>query len=114
MDSNTSTLMLAAILTALACVPAGAQQTTGTPGSPGATTIDGRYLPSPLQPFRGQIDPNAAQSKPYWSALTAPPKGAPNVLAKLTSKAPPEIAPPETAAAASVTEQLCSKSLFFS
>ena len=28
--------------------PAMAQQTTGTPGSPGATTtIDGRYLPGP-------------------------------------------------------------------
>jgi arylsulfatase A-like enzyme len=85
MGRNTNTLMLAAILTALACAPAGAQQATGTPGSPGATTtIDGRYLPSPPQPFRGQIDPNAAQSKPYWSALTVPPKGAPNILLIMT------------------------------
>ena len=38
MGSNLSTLMLAAIVTALACAPAGAQQTTGVPGSPGATT----------------------------------------------------------------------------
>jgi len=31
-----------------------AQQTTGVPGSPDATTtIDGRYIPSPPQPFRG-------------------------------------------------------------
>ena len=44
-----------------------AQQTTGTPGSPGATTtIDGRYLPAPPQKFEGDINVNAAQSKPYW------------------------------------------------
>jgi hypothetical protein len=62
-----------------------AQQITGVPGSPGATTtIDGRYLPNPPQPFRGEISPNAAQSKPYWSALTVPPKGAPNVLLIMT------------------------------
>ncbi len=36
----------------IACLPAGAQQTTGVPGSPDATTtIDGRYLPAPPQPF---------------------------------------------------------------
>jgi len=34
--------------------PASAQQVTGTPGSPGAsTTIDGRYLPPPPQNFIG-------------------------------------------------------------
>ncbi|MGY4502369.1 hypothetical protein ACVWYH_006326 [Bradyrhizobium sp. GM24.11] len=45
------------------------QQVTGAPGSPGATTtIDGRYLPNPSQPFRGEINPNAEQSKPYWPA----------------------------------------------
>jgi hypothetical protein len=62
-----------------------AQQTTGTPGSPGATTtIDGRYLPNPPQPFRGEISPNAAQSKPYWPARVVPPKGAPNILLIMT------------------------------
>jgi sulfatase-like protein len=62
-----------------------AQQMTGTPGSPGATTtIDGRYLPPPPQPFGGEITPNAAQSKPYWPALTVPPKGVPNVLLIMT------------------------------
>ena len=41
----------------IACLPAGAQQTTGTPGSPNATTtIDGRYLPPPPQPFQGDIN----------------------------------------------------------
>ena len=35
-----------AVLLALACISALAQQVTGTPGSPGApTTIDGKQLP---------------------------------------------------------------------
>ena len=58
--------------------PAMAQQTTGTPGSPGATTtIDGRYLPAPPQKFEGDINVNAAQSKPYWPARTVPPQARP-------------------------------------
>ena len=62
-----------------------AQQVTGTPGSPGATTtIDGRYLPPPPQPFEGEINPNAAQSMPSWPALVVPPKGAPNILLIMT------------------------------
>ena len=65
--------------------PAMAQQTTGTPGSPGATTtIDGRYLPAPPQKFEGDINVNAAQSKPYWPARAVPPQGAPNVLLIMT------------------------------
>src|SRR6266496_1624115 len=69
----------------MAVTPAFAQVITDTPGSPGATTtIDGRYLPNPPQVFRGQIDPNAAQSKPSWPALIVPPKGAPNVLLIMT------------------------------
>lgn len=71
-----NTLILAAILMAFACASAGAQQTTGTLGSPGATTtVNGRYLPNPPQSFRGEIDPNAAQSKPYWPARVVPPEG---------------------------------------
>jgi arylsulfatase A-like enzyme len=62
-----------------------AQQTTGVPGSPDATTtIDGRYIPSPPQPFRGQIELNAAQSKPAWPMRVVPPKGAPNILLIMT------------------------------
>src|SRR5215831_3723093 len=57
------------------------QQTTGIPGSPSATTtIDGRYLPPPSQPFQGQIELNALESRPAWPARVVPPKGAPNVL----------------------------------
>jgi Sulfatase len=64
--------------------PALPQQTTGVPGSPEATTtIDGRYLPNPPQPFRGQIDPNAVDSKPYWPAVSCRPK-APNILLIMT------------------------------
>jgi arylsulfatase len=62
-----------------------AQQATGTPGSPGpTTTIDGRYLPPPPQEYRGDIQTNAMQSKPYWPMLVVPPKGAPNILLIMT------------------------------
>ncbi|WP_439329668.1 sulfatase-like hydrolase/transferase [Candidatus Rhodoblastus alkanivorans] len=62
-----------------------AQQINGTPGAPDATTtIDGRYLPPPPQPFHGQIELNAAQSKPGWPARVVPPKGAPNILLIMT------------------------------
>src|SRR5262249_7373116 len=62
-----------------------AKQPTGVPGSPSATTpIDGRYLPTPPQTFKGEITPNALQSKPYWPARVVPPKGAPSVLLIMT------------------------------
>jgi arylsulfatase A-like enzyme len=62
-----------------------AQQVTGAPGAPDATTtIDGRYLPAPPQKFQGQIELNALQSKPAWPARIAPPKGAPNILLIMT------------------------------
>src|SRR6516165_7252174 len=65
--------------------PAMAQQTTGTPGSPAATTtIDGRYLPAPPQRFQGDIGLNAAQSKSAWPARVVPPKDAPNILLIMT------------------------------
>ncbi len=75
----------AALCLLLAAAPAGAQQVTGTPGAPDATTtIDGRYLPPPPQPFTGQIELNAAQSAPAWPARVVPPKGAPNILLIMT------------------------------
>jgi arylsulfatase len=62
-----------------------AQETTGTPGSPNATTtIDGAQLPPPPQKFGGKIERNAAQSTPYWPARVVPPKGAPNILLIMT------------------------------
>jgi arylsulfatase len=67
---------------------ADAQDTTGVPGSPSATTtIDGRYLPPAPQPFGGEIGLDAKDSKPYWPAQVVPPKGAPNVLLIMTDDA---------------------------
>ena len=74
-----------ALVLLLIGAPAGAQQITGVPGSPSATTtIDGRYLPPPPPPFQGDINLNAAQSKPAWPARVVPPKGAPNILLIMT------------------------------
>jgi arylsulfatase A-like enzyme len=89
MRNNTIALLFsAATLMLLACAPATAQQTTGVPGSPGATTtIDGNYLPSPPPKFGGRIGLDAAQSKPYWPPAVVPPKGAPNVLLIMTDDA---------------------------
>jgi len=61
------------------------QQTTGVPCSPNATTtIDGKSLPQPPQPFGGVIKESATDSKPCWRARVVPPKSAPNVLLILT------------------------------
>ncbi len=60
-------------------------QTTGTLGSPSATTtIDGKQLPAPPPKFGGKIERNAAQSQAYWPARITPPKDAPNVLLIIT------------------------------
>jgi arylsulfatase A-like enzyme len=79
-------LLTVLVLTGVLSVKQGiSQQTTGTPGAPGSTiTIDGRYLPSPSQPFGGTINLSAADSKPFWPATIVPPKGAPNVLLIMT------------------------------
>jgi arylsulfatase len=65
-----------------------AQQITGTPGSPGATTtIDGKQLPPPDPKFGGEIKNGALQSEPWWAPRVVPPKGAPNVLLIITDDA---------------------------
>ncbi len=62
-----------------------AQEITGTPGSPSATTtVDGNYLPNPPSKFGGVINLSAKDSKPYWPPNVVPPKGAPNVLLIMT------------------------------
>src|SRR5689334_2588603 len=72
-------------LTIFLIAPASAQQTSGVPGAPDATTtIDGKYLPPPPPKFGGEIGLQASQSKPYWPAQVVPPKGAPNVLLIMT------------------------------
>ena len=61
-----------------------AQQITGTPGSPSATTtIDGKYLPPPPPKFGGDINLQARHSKPYWPPRRAA-QGRPNVLLIMT------------------------------
>jgi arylsulfatase len=60
-----------------------AQQVTGTPGSPSATTtIEGNQLPPPPPKFGGVIKESAKDSTPWWPVV--PPKGAPNVLLIMT------------------------------
>src|SRR4051812_16848983 len=77
----TANLLAGCALFALTGVAAHAQQTSGTLGSPSATTtIDGKYLRPPPSKFGGEINLQADQSKPYWQPQVVPPKGAPNVL----------------------------------
>src|SRR6266566_4525160 len=84
---NHALTLLGASLALLCALPsARAQpQTTGTPGSPSATTtIDGAQLPPPPGKFSGVIKETAKDSTPYWSPRVVPPKGAPNVLLIMT------------------------------
>jgi arylsulfatase A-like enzyme len=88
---RTKTLILAigialtAMVSSWPYAQAQATQTTGTPGSPSATTtIDGKQLPPPPQKFGGKIERNAAESTPYWPMRVVPPKGAPNILLIMT------------------------------
>ncbi len=61
------------------------EQTTGSTGSPSATTtIDGKQLPPPDPKFGGVIKEKATESKPWWPPRVVPPKGAPNVLLIMT------------------------------
>jgi arylsulfatase len=62
-----------------------AQQVSGEPGSPSATTtLDGKQLPPPDPKFGGVIKEKAAESKAWWAPRVVPPKGAPNVLLIMT------------------------------
>lgn len=81
-------LLLAGAFLSFSAATGYAQQSTGTPGSPSATTtIDGRYLPNPPPVFGGEIGLSAQDSKPYWRPQVVPPKGAPNVLLIMTDDA---------------------------
>src|ERR1700750_1784357 len=78
-------MLAAASVLALGCSPASAQQVTGAPGSPGATTtLDGKQLPPPDPKFGGLIKEKASESTPWWAPRVVPPKGAPNVLLIMT------------------------------
>jgi hypothetical protein len=78
-------LAAALVFCLLAAVTSDAQQITGVPGSPGATTtISGKQLPPPDSKFGGVIKERASESKPWWPPRVVPPKGAPNVLLIMT------------------------------
>jgi arylsulfatase len=60
-------------------------ETTGTIGSPSATTtISGNQLPAPDAKFGGVIKDSALQSKAWWAPRIVPPKQAPNILLIMT------------------------------
>ena len=80
--------ILGTMASVLTLAQAQAQQVTGTPGSPGATTtITGKQLPPPDPAFGGAIRDNALKSTPWWAPRVVPPKGAPNVLLIITDDA---------------------------
>jgi arylsulfatase A-like enzyme len=84
MKFGCSIASLAALLV-LGGVSTSAQQTTGVPGSPSATTtITGKQLPPPDPKFGGVIKERASESTPWWAPRVVPPKGAPNVLLIMT------------------------------
>jgi arylsulfatase A-like enzyme len=79
------TALATTIVALVAGLSAGAQQITGTLGSPSATTtISGKQLPAPDPKFGGVIKDDALSSKPWWAPRIVPPKGAPNVLLIIT------------------------------
>jgi arylsulfatase A-like enzyme len=77
-----------ALMAALAAATVAARaeiETTGVPGSPGATTtITGKQLPAPEPKFGGVIKDDALKSKAWWAPRIVPPKEAPNVLLIMT------------------------------
>ena len=84
MKFSRSVIAVAGLL-AFNSVSVSAQQETGVPGSPGATTtIDGKQLPPSDPAFGGVIKEKATESKAWWAPRVVPPKGAPNVLLIMT------------------------------
>src|SRR5512146_2044672 len=83
--SHWKVALLAATLLGVTAAPSFAQQITGEPGSPSATTtLDGKQLPPPDPKFGGVIKEKATESKSWWAPRVVPPKGAPNVLLIMT------------------------------
>ena len=81
-------VLLGSAAALLGSLGVGAQQVTGTPGSPSATTtIPNTQLPAPTPPFGGVIKNGALQSKVWWAPRIVPPKQAPNVLLIITDDA---------------------------
>jgi len=73
------------VIVTLSSTQAHAQQVTGVPGSPNATTtIPGNQLPPPDAKFGGVIKEKASESQPWWPPRIVPRKSAPNVLLIMT------------------------------
>ena len=84
-DARLISWAIAILMLLLTATSLKAQQTTGVPCSPNATTtIEGKLLPPPPTAFGGVINLNAKDSKPCWAPRVVPPKGAPNLLLILT------------------------------
>ena len=78
MNRVITALFGACLLFLLVATTAHAQEITGVPGSPSATTtIDGKQLPPPDPKFGGVIKEKASESKPWWPPRVVPQKGAP-------------------------------------
>jgi len=85
---NIRAILLTTFSLMLAGSPLLAQEVTGEPGSPSATTtISGKQLPAPEPKFGGEIKHDALQSKPWWAPRIVPPRDAPNVLLIITDDA---------------------------
>ena len=75
-------VLAAAGLLALSCVSALAQQTTGVPGSPEATTtITGKQLPPPDPKFGGVIKEKASEFEALVAAACRAAEGRPQRVA---------------------------------
>jgi arylsulfatase A-like enzyme len=86
---TTKNVLLSGVLVAALMVVASSVraqiQTTGTPGSPSATTtVSGEQLPAPPGKFGGVIKETYLDSTIYWPPRIVPPKGAPNILLIMT------------------------------
>lgn len=85
---TTSRLLLLGLILALSSVLSPALETTGTLGSPAATsTIEGRHLPNPPMEFQGRIETTALESEAWWAPQVVPPADAPNILLIITDDA---------------------------
>jgi arylsulfatase A-like enzyme len=85
MNQTLRLLLTSTALVLVGALPASAQDITGVPGSPSATTtIEGNQLPPPPPQFGGVIEETAKESKPWWPPRVVPPKGAPNILLIMT------------------------------
>ena len=85
MQKSWIAISLSFLVGAITATSVSAQQITGTPGSPSATTtITGKQLPPPDPKFGGVIKERASESTPWWAPRVVPPKDAPNVLLIMT------------------------------